>query len=323
MANDLMTAELEAKKTTELKVVSDNTALAPAKHSDPLAAYADAVAPQYIVGEMLRFSKGDWIAGKDDILAIGTMFTVAPDELLAGWIKWFDSKPVEHEMVRVNDGSIPKQRTELGDTDPAQWAKDKEGKPKALPEVYVVQSFSRRPLFCRRQRRYHLVRADYLAGLTDEVSREECNVAGATANIEYAHAGADPRLLKELTRDWLDVAALYYQTLKLLIGVTERVDRVIHSCPPCAGSDDASIAPPPPLRATGMILGFSQRVKADRCLLLAQSGHPSHAQQCPLLGVKRTSCRGAPMSAYDPKLTSGQSFFVIRSHQFRSHRPRR
>jgi hypothetical protein len=43
-----------------------------------------------------------------------------------------------------------------------------------------------------RRRRCHLVRADYLAGLTDEVSREECNVAGATANIEYAHAGADP-----------------------------------------------------------------------------------------------------------------------------------
>jgi hypothetical protein len=40
----------------------------------------------------------------------------------------------------------------------------------------------------------------------------------ATAsNIEYAHAGADPRLLKELSRDWLDEAALYSQTLKLII----------------------------------------------------------------------------------------------------------
>jgi hypothetical protein len=47
--------------------------------------------------------------------------------------------------------------------------------------------------------------------------REECNVAGAAANIEYAHAGADPRLLKELTCDWLNEATLYSQTLKLLI----------------------------------------------------------------------------------------------------------
>jgi len=39
MANDIMAAELEAKKTrTELKVVSDNTALAPASLNDPLLA---------------------------------------------------------------------------------------------------------------------------------------------------------------------------------------------------------------------------------------------------------------------------------------------
>jgi hypothetical protein len=36
------------------------------------------------------------------------------------------------------------------------------------------------------------------------------------------------------------------------------------------------------------------------CLLLAQSGHPSRAQQCPLLGVKRTSQPINEMSASDP-----------------------
>jgi len=76
------------------------------------------------------------------------------------------------------------------------------------------------------------VSADYLTGLTNEVSGEECNVAGAAANIEYVHAGADSRLLKELSRDWLDEAALYSQTLKLVIRVTERVDWIIHSRPP-------------------------------------------------------------------------------------------
>jgi hypothetical protein len=125
----------------ELKVVSDNTplvpasgtALAPAAAFDPLAAYADAVAPQYIIGEMLRFSKGFYYVGKkEEPLPIGTTFTVAPDELLAGWIKWFDSKPVEHEMVRVEDGVLPKQRGELGDTDPSQWPKDKDGKAKDM-----------------------------------------------------------------------------------------------------------------------------------------------------------------------------------------------
>ena len=91
----------------------------------------------------------------------------------------------------------------------------------------------------------------------------ECNVASATANIEYAHAGADPRLSKELSRYWLDEAALHSQTLKLVIRVTERVDCVIHSCSPAQArtmhlSQRWALAV-----ATGIILRFSQRVKGD------------------------------------------------------------
>jgi hypothetical protein len=42
-----------------------------------------------------------------------------------------------------------------------------------------------------------------------------------------------------------------------------------------------------------------------RCmsLILAQSGHSIVGRQCPLLGVKRTSTGGDPMSAFDPKRT--------------------
>jgi hypothetical protein len=35
-------------------------------------------------------------------------------------------------------------------------------------------------------------------------------------------------------------------------------------------------------------------------LLVAQSGHPSEPNQCPLLGVKRTSRFQGAMSAFDP-----------------------
>jgi len=41
-----------------------------------------------------------------------------------------------------------------------------------------------------------------------------------------------------------------------------------------------------------------------RCLLLAQSGHANHSQQCPLLGVKRTSTDRYEMSTSDPMQTS-------------------
>jgi hypothetical protein len=118
---------------TELKVVSNtetkNEVALPGV-IDPLAAYADAISPQYIVGKMLRFSKGDYIVGKDDTVKPGTQFTANPDELLAGWIKWFDNKPVDQIMVRVDDGIRPKKREELGDTDVKQWATDSNGKPK-------------------------------------------------------------------------------------------------------------------------------------------------------------------------------------------------
>jgi hypothetical protein len=40
------------------------------------------------------------------------------------------------------------------------------------------------------------------------------------------------------------------------------------------------------------------------CLPLAQSGHSDLLNQCPLLGVKRTSEEGASMSAFGPKRKS-------------------
>jgi hypothetical protein len=42
-----------------------------------------------------------------------------------------------------------------------------------------------------------------------------------------------------------------------------------------------------------------------RCPFLAQSGHPTIARKCPLLGEERTSIASIPMSAFDPKQTSG------------------
>jgi hypothetical protein len=49
-----------------------------------------------------------------------------------------------------------------------------------------------------------------------------------------------------------------------------------------------------------------QRTSATKS---AQSGHFSIEFQCPLLGVKRTSTGGNPMSAFDPKRTSALLLF--------------
>ena len=45
--------------------------------------------------------------------------------------------------------------------------------------------------------------------------------------------------------------------------------------------------------------------------LLAQSGHHSRADPCPLSGVKRTAVAPSLMSAFDPKRTSGFGLFLL------------
>src|SRR5262249_47260562 len=49
-----------------------------------------------------------------------------------------------------------------------------------------------------------------------------------------------------------------------------------------------------------------RKVNSDE-LLLAQSGHPRRALQCPLSGVKRTWRLHCEMSAYDPKGTTNHA----------------
>ena len=111
-----------SKENTELTNVSD---------IDPLVAYADAISPRHIVGKLLRFSKGDFFAGEESQpIPVGTTLTVAADELLAGWIKWADGKPIAHNMVRVADGKLPPKRSDLGDQDHATWETDDRGEPR-------------------------------------------------------------------------------------------------------------------------------------------------------------------------------------------------
>jgi hypothetical protein len=46
---------------------------------------------------------------------------------MAGWIRWENSKPVEHIMVRVADDRPLPKRDDLGDVDKTRWEKDSSG----------------------------------------------------------------------------------------------------------------------------------------------------------------------------------------------------
>src|SRR5262245_20111573 len=98
---------------------------------DPFEAYANAVAPRTIIGTLLRFSKGDYLAGEEGKeIPNGSIFTANVDELLAGWVKWSGNKPVEHLMVRVAEGHTLPKREALCDSDASHWEADSEGLPR-------------------------------------------------------------------------------------------------------------------------------------------------------------------------------------------------
>jgi hypothetical protein len=99
--------------------------------ADPFAAFANAVSPKFILGKLLRFTKGDYIAGEhDDTVQLGTKFIAGMDWLLTGWVRWESGKPAEHRMVRVIDGYSPVSRDELGYLDQSTWEKDAANEPR-------------------------------------------------------------------------------------------------------------------------------------------------------------------------------------------------
>lgn len=105
----------------------------PAKlQPNPFSIYGDSVGPaNHIVGELLKFSKGDWLAGQEaDELPQYTKLVALMTTLTVGWQKWEYQKPVAYRMGLLVDGFIPPRRDELGDTDDATWEVDDEGRPK-------------------------------------------------------------------------------------------------------------------------------------------------------------------------------------------------
>jgi hypothetical protein len=64
---------------------------------DPFLRYANHISPTAIVGTLLKFSKGELLAGKDgESIPPGTRFAANFDALMAGWVKWAGGRPVDH-----------------------------------------------------------------------------------------------------------------------------------------------------------------------------------------------------------------------------------
>jgi hypothetical protein len=77
-------------------------------------------------GRFLKFAKGEWKAGDDDV-PLGTKYIAVMDGLRHSWVKFVDGK----KLGEVSSGpdrpfELP-ERIDLGDNDPMAWPKDKTG----------------------------------------------------------------------------------------------------------------------------------------------------------------------------------------------------
>lgn len=104
---------------------------ASSKAVDPFEAYANEVAPQNIIGELMKFNKGDILRGKDGkVVPAGSIFTAGMDLMAVGFIKWRGGRPVDQVLVRLGDGNPRPRREDLGDHNEDEWEIDLDGEPK-------------------------------------------------------------------------------------------------------------------------------------------------------------------------------------------------
>ena len=98
---------------------------------NPFVQYGESAKQTSIVGELLKFSKGDWMCGQNnDLVEPGTEFVANLDEMLVGWIRWSEMRPTDHVMGKVSRNYQPPHRNELGDLDQSTWELDERGDPR-------------------------------------------------------------------------------------------------------------------------------------------------------------------------------------------------
>jgi hypothetical protein len=86
-----------------------------------IAAYVNEAEPQNLIGKLMKFSKGEFLIGIDgEEVPEGSVFTVACDLALAGWIRWEGGRPAESKLIRIASGAPAFKRDELGHDDRSQ-----------------------------------------------------------------------------------------------------------------------------------------------------------------------------------------------------------
>jgi len=102
-----------------------NVPIVPGKN--PYEDYADRVDNQMLLGQLLKFSKGDWLIGRDGDACPHTELVALMQGLMHGWTRWEDSAPVEHIMGLLVEGFVSPARNKLSHSDKALWEPNADG----------------------------------------------------------------------------------------------------------------------------------------------------------------------------------------------------
>ena len=121
----------DAKKSNEVVQKEEQQTLPTTNNKSVFGAYGDAANTRLYDGELLIFSKGDYLLGKDKReIPIGTRVQAHMHGLMIGWVKWDESKPGAHVVGLLIENFQPPRRGELGDLDKTLWPLDDDGEPR-------------------------------------------------------------------------------------------------------------------------------------------------------------------------------------------------
>jgi hypothetical protein len=127
-----MVKKAASTEVANLQQASGTTEVTNLDAFNAFEAYGNSVSNRNIVGKLLKFSKGDYLAGEDaEEIDEGTQLVAMMHTLAIGWIKWVDNKPDQQIMGTLVEGFKPPRRSELGDADETEWEIDEQsGQPR-------------------------------------------------------------------------------------------------------------------------------------------------------------------------------------------------
>jgi hypothetical protein len=100
--------------------------------TNPFANYErDQATRRHFPGELMKFNKGDYVAGKDSVLLpSGSQRVAVMNTLTRGWQRWENNELTDARLGFYVEGFKPPRRSELGDHDKSRWETGKDGKPR-------------------------------------------------------------------------------------------------------------------------------------------------------------------------------------------------